>query len=293
MRHWTCLWIGGLLFVSAQNAARAQNGPLATTPALRSQSRQQTPARFPEARAVPPELLEPAGRPRSEPGMLPGSPDVPSEMFARDAVPAAPQLPGSHSAGRESFFRRAERPQSVRDYSWIYVESPPLREIKVHDIITIRVDEKAELTSNNRYNRTRNGNLKAELKDFIRIGETGNLVTVAANQPTIDANLQSRLNSTGQNTEAEGIRYRIAATVVDVLPNGNLVLEARKSIRTNRDVWEYSLTGMLRFEDVDANNSASSEDIANLHIEKNMQGKVSDSTQRAWGILLYDWLSPF
>src|SRR5690606_20274914 len=115
-----------------------------------------------------------------------------------------------------------------------------------------------------------------------------NLANAALNQPTIDANLQSRLNSTGQSTEQEGIRYRIAATVVDILPNGNLVLEARKSIRTNRDVWEYSLTGMLRFEDVDANNTASSEDIANLNIVKRMHGKVYDSTKRPWGIRLYD-----
>ena len=94
-------------------------------------------------------------------------------------------------------------------------------------------------------------------------------------------------------SEQEGIRYRIAATVVDVLPNGNIILEARKSIRSNKDIWEYSLTGTLRPQDIQQDNTALSENIANLAIVKKSRGKVNDSTQRPWGILLYDALSPF
>ena len=60
------------------------------------------------------------------------------------------------------------------------------------------------------------------------------------------------------------MRFRIAATVVDVLPNGNLVLEARKSIRSNQDLWEYSLTGEVRSIDVSSNNTVLSDHIANF-----------------------------
>ncbi len=181
----------------------------------------------------------------------------------------------------------------MRDYSWIYIDAPAPREIKVHDIITILVDEKSEVTVNSRFNRQRTSTLKAELKEFIRIGKTGNLATAASNQPTIDANLQGRLQSTGGMTDQEGIRYRIAATVVDVRPNGNLVLEARKSIRTNRDVWEYSLTGEIRSEDISRNNTALSENIATLIIDKKSKGKVFASTKRPWGTFLYDVFFPF
>lgn len=184
-------------------------------------------------------------------------------------------------------------PPRVRNYSWIYIDPPPPREIKVHDIITIIVDEKSEVTVNSRFNRQRNGTLKAELKEFIRFNDDGNLTNAADNEPTIDGQLRNRLQSTGQLVDQEGIRYRIAATVVDVLPNGNLVLEARKSIRTNQDVWEYSLTGVLPFDAVSPNNTALSEDIANLRINKRQRGKVYASTKRSWGIWLYDLFSPF
>jgi flagellar L-ring protein precursor FlgH len=181
----------------------------------------------------------------------------------------------------------------VRDYSWAFVGIPEPREILVHDILTIIVNEKAEVNAQSRYNRQRNGNLKAELKEFMRIDDEGNLATAAPNQPTIDTNLQGRLQSSGQASDQESIKYRIAATVVDVLPNGNIVLEARKSIRSNKDVWEYSLTGTLRPQDINPDNTALSENIANLDIVKKSRGKVHDSTQRPWGIRLYDTLAPF
>ena len=181
----------------------------------------------------------------------------------------------------------------VRDYAWAYVGIPEPREILVHDIITIIVSEKAEVSAQSRFNRQRNGNLKAELKEFMRFDDNGHLATAAPNQPTIDANLQGRLQSTGQSLDQESIKYRIAATVVEVYPNGNIILEARKSISNNRDLWEYSLTGTLRPQDIAPDNTALSENIANLVIQKKSRGKVYASTQRPWGIRLYDALSPF
>lgn len=181
----------------------------------------------------------------------------------------------------------------IRDYSWIYIEPLEPPEIKLHDIVTIIVDEKSEVIMNSVYNRQRRSVLKAELKEFIRLGETGNLAPAALNAPTIDAQLQGQLNSTGQLTDQEGIKYRIAATVVDVLPNGILQLEARKTIQTQDDVSEYTLTGELRAIDVAPDNTASSENIADLNIVKRQKGRVYDSTKRNWGYRLYDLLSPF
>ena len=133
----------------------------------------------------------------------------------------------------------------------------------------------------------------AELKEFVRLGQTGNLEQAALNAPTVDAQLQGQLNSTGQLTDQEGIKYRIAATVVDVMPNGVLQLEAKKKIQIQDDISEYTLTGELRASDVGPDNTASSENIASLNIVKNQGGRVYDSTKRNWGYRLYDLLSPF
>jgi flagellar L-ring protein FlgH len=119
------------------------------------------------------------------------------------------------------------------------------------------------------------------------------LDTAATQSPEIDGELQSRLQSTGQVTENESMKYRIAATVVDILPNGVLVLEAHKSIVDNKDLWEYTLTGKVDPKKVPPDGSVLSENIADLSIAKHQQGKLHDSTQRAWFIRLYDWIGPF
>ncbi len=180
-----------------------------------------------------------------------------------------------------------------RDLSWIYIDAPEPREIKLHDIVTIVVDEKSEVTMNSRFNRQKNAKLKAELKEFLRIDDGGNLARAALDGPKIDTQLQGNLNTTGQVTDQEGIKYRIAATVADVLPNGIVRLEARKVIQTQDDVSEYTLTGELRAVDIGPDNLASSENIANLRIEKRQRGRVYDSVKRNWGYRLYDLLSPF
>jgi flagellar L-ring protein precursor FlgH len=182
---------------------------------------------------------------------------------------------------------------AIRDYSWHYIAAPQPRQIREQDLITILVREISEVSVDSRFDRQRRSTLLAELREFIRIGETRNLENAADNEPTIDANLSGRLNSNGRVNEKEEVTYRIAATVVDVLPNGNLVLEAQKEIQTNDEIWRYTLTGTIRSQDINRDNTALSENIANLQIKKSQSGKVYDSTKRPWGTRLYDLLFPF
>tara|TARA_R110002095_G_scaffold172230_1_gene149633 strand:+ start:5169 stop:6113 length:945 start_codon:yes stop_codon:yes gene_type:complete len=199
----------------------------------------------------------------------------------------------ANTFGQGDLYTNSPQPAQIRDYSLIYVPAPEPIVVKMHDIISILVDEKSSVTVDSRFNRNRTETLKAELKEFMRIDEAGNLAPAALNSPKIDTQLQGRLQSTGQLADREGIQYRIAAIVVDIRPNGNLILEARKSIRSNHDVWEYRLTGEIRSKDVNRDNTALSENIANLDIVKHQRGKVYQSTKRPWGVVLYDWFFPF
>ena len=90
-----------------------------------------------------------------------------------------------------------------------------------------------------RFDRQKTSSLVAELKEFVRLDDNGRLVALGPER-TDDRRRRAGPASrrTGTSPTGRGIRYRIAAEVVDVLPNGNVVLEARKSIRSNRDVWE-------------------------------------------------------
>ncbi len=185
------------------------------------------------------------------------------------------------------------RPLRRRDLSWIYIDRPRPKKLGIHDIITVVVDEKSESTQNSRFNRQRNTVFTAQLREWLRINSTGDLDVGAINTPGINTQLRSQMQAYGTGLNQEGLKYRIAATVVDILPNGTLILEARKSIRTNDAIWEYSLTGRIRSQDVAGNNTAQSENIADMVIEKREHGKIADSTKRGIFTKLYDWFLPF
>jgi len=256
---------------------------------------------------APPQLLNPVP-PSPVPKRMPVAPGQATPMpgrqpgvirpLAPSPLRPAPYNPGLSPRGsipsQGVYFRPPGRVPSVEDLSWLYIKAPEKRVFKVHDIITIIVSEKLQDTRQSRFNRQKNATLLAEINEFIRLGKGGNLASASKNtSPTIDTKLTGRIQSTGKKTEKEGVTYRIAATVVDILPNGNLVLEARKRIRSDRDITEYTLSGIIRHVDVETNNTALSEDIANLRIDLRRNGKIFDSTRRSWGTRLFDRFFPF
>jgi flagellar L-ring protein precursor FlgH len=188
--------------------------------------------------------------------------------------------------------RRA--PLTLAD-SVIYVPPPPpAKVLKKNDIVTILVDERSQMLSEGEVDRRKNAQYNAALKDWIVIDNL-NLRPSPQSQgdPKISAQLNSRYRAEGGIETTDNLSFRIAARVVDVLPNGNLRLEARRRIRVNREVWEYFLLGEIRPEDVQPSNQILSEDIAELHIDKREMGHVRDSYRRGWFLLLLDRFHAF
>ncbi len=173
----------------------------------------------------------------------------------------------------------------------IRAETPRPRTFKVGDVITVTMQEASETNGNSTYNRQRNGQYAAQLAQFIRINSEGNLENAVLNSPEIV--LQSRLQSTSQVTESESMKYRIRASVVEVLPDGVLVLEAHKSWVDNEDLWEYTLAGKVDPKEVSPDGSILSKNVADLSISKVLHSKLTDSTKRAWYIRLNDYIGRF
>jgi flagellar L-ring protein FlgH len=173
----------------------------------------------------------------------------------------------------------------------ICAETPRLRTFKVGDVITV-VQEASETNGNSTYNRQRNGQYTAQLAQFIRINSQGNLDN-ATNSSEIDGVLQRRLQSTSQVTESESMKYRIGASVVEVLRDGVLVLEAHKSWVDNEDLWEYTLAGKVDPKEVSPDGTILSKNVADLSISKILHSKLTDSTKRAWFIRLNDYIGRF
>lgn len=179
--------------------------------------------------------------------------------------------------------------------SWYETPLPPPKEARVNDIITIRVDLGTRMSSDAQWQRRRNGRYDAILNDWIIFN--GLRSVKPAPQSDGDQRVQGNMNlldrAQGDLETSESLKFEIAATVASVLPNGNLVLEAHRTVRNNHEYWLHSLTGTCRREDIGPGNIILSKDIANLQIEKKELGQVRDAYKCGWLSRLWDEFSPF
>ena len=175
------------------------------------------------------------------------------------------------------------RSLTLEDTSFSYVKVDPPKEIVLNDLITVVVDEKQRFYSRGEMDQRKRANTDVRLQDWFTFDGLW-LDPIDENQR--DIRLRGQLNSQFR-TQAElqgrdALSFRIACRVVDIRPNGNLVLEGRRSVRNNEEIWEQALTGIVRREDVLPNNTILSEDISELSVYKRETGHVRDGYRRGW-----------
>jgi flagellar L-ring protein FlgH len=192
-------------------------------------------------------------------------------------------------------FDREELPPTLPQASWTYVAVPPAKKIELHDVVVVRVDELSRMSSDGEINRRKTSTYNAQLKDWVLWPE---LLTIKPDpQPDdnqrIQGQLQQQLRSTSELESRESLALNIACEIVDLRPNGLLVLEGHKRIGVNEENWEVSLTGMCRKEDIGPDNQVFSRNILDLRLEKRDRGQVRDGYKRGWFTRWFDQFDPF
>jgi flagellar L-ring protein precursor FlgH len=175
--------------------------------------------------------------------------------------------------------------------SWTYTPAPPLRTFRIQDIVTIRVDELARLNASGAAQNRRVTLFDAILKDWIafRDGDLGKDAQ-STGDPQIKGESAQLYRADSTLQSSQSLAFNVAARVVDILPNGNLVLEANKTIRINDNNWQTSLTGICRAQDIAPDNVILSRDLLDLQIGKDDKGQLRDGYKRGW---LTRWINEF
>jgi len=181
------------------------------------------------------------------------------------------------------------------DTTSLYFQPPEqLKQIKRHDLVTILVNEMAEVVSEGQMQRRKNATYKAALEDWVLFkGFTMVPDPQSAGSPEINGQLDNQYRATSNLQTANQMSFSITAEVVDIRPNGLLVIEARQWIEENEDTWERSLIGLVRPEDVTPANTIMSEKIAELKIYKRETGYVKAGWARGWFGQIFDKIQPF
>lgn len=176
-----------------------------------------------------------------------------------------------------------------------YQEPVTPRKLKVNDIVTVIVKEQSAYLSEGSVDRRKNGLYEAVLKDWVKLasGLTLKPATQADGDPKASGTIQQTYRTDSELELNDRVEFRIAATVVDIRPNGNLVLEAHSTIQQDNEVFDASISGIIRPEDISPDNTVLSEDIAEKKAYKRAKGHVRDGYRRGWMTKVIDTVNPF
>lgn len=187
---------------------------------------------------------------------------------------------------------RLIKPSDVNPFS---VPEPKPRTLAKHDLVTIIVREQTEFKSEGGIDTKKDGSIDAKIEQLPKI-DLANFAfdnAIGTVQPQLKLSGQRDYKGEGNIDRKDSFTARIQAEVVDVKPNGTLVVQARKRIVTDEDEQLFILTGTCRVQDILADNTVLSTQLSDLDMRKTHSGVVRDATKRGWVPRALDWLNPF
>jgi flagellar L-ring protein precursor FlgH len=146
---------------------------------------------------------------------------------------------------------------------------------RLHDVVSVVVSESLAASTDGQVKNTRASNANSGLTSLF-----GALKTSNAMQNLVGMNASSGLTAQGQSTTNSSLATTFGAEVVDVLPNGMLVVQATRQLTFSQQTQLIRLRGLVRPEDVSAQNQVESTAMTDLELEVTGKGIVNDSTYR-------------
>lgn len=163
------------------------------------------------------------------------------------------------------------------DYTWSLLQDR--RAYRVGDILTIRLDES---TQSSKQAQTNFGK-----KNKVAIG-VPEVFGMQGDQLSASVNGGRDFNGNSTSKQQNSLRGSISVAVYKVLPNGILAVRGEKWLTLNQGDEYIRVTGLVRADDVERDNSVSSQRIANARISYSGRGALSDANSAGWLIRLFN-----
>jgi len=146
---------------------------------------------------------------------------------------------------------------------------------RLHDVVSVVVTESLAASTDGQVKNSRASNANSGLTSLF-----GALKASNALQNLVGMTASSGLSAQGQSTTNSSLATTFGAEVVDVLPNGMLVVQATRQLTFSQQTQLIKLRGMIRPEDVSNQNQVLSTAMTDLELEVTGKGIVNDSTYR-------------
>ena len=167
------------------------------------------------------------------------------------------------------------------------------RASRVGDIVTILVQERTTATKDNSTKTSKQSNVDAAIATFLFSPAASSMMTQNGALPALKFSGKSDFAGGGTINNSQQIAASVAVRVVDVLPNGNLVIEGTRESSFSGEQQTIILRGTIRTDDISANNTILSYNVADATIKFISKGTITDTQRKGWFQRLWDKFSPF
>ncbi|WP_375689957.1 flagellar basal body L-ring protein FlgH [Pseudooceanicola sp. LIPI14-2-Ac024] len=174
------------------------------------------------------------------------------------------------------------------------------RATQVGDILTVEIDIDDEAQLFNESDRTRSGGSTLAYPKFFGYGTQIDKILpgvgpddLPSGSNIVDISSATGGSGSGSINRNESIELRVAALVVQILQNGNMVVVGRQEVKVNSELRELRVAGIIRPQDIDMDNTIPYDKMAEARISYGGRGTISDQQGRSWGEDIADIILPY
>lgn len=168
---------------------------------------------------------------------------------------------------------------------------------QVNDIIKITVNESSLGSAKGESKDEKETKLVAALTDFVHLTTKGaglpQLKPGLTEDLKINGDAKFKRDNKGETAASNKVVFTVAAKVIEVLDNGNLVIAARKEVQVDDETVTMTVTGEVSPEDVSKTRTVSTDKVADVKIRRTGEGEVTDARKRGFFSWLVGKLWPF
>jgi flagellar L-ring protein precursor FlgH len=163
----------------------------------------------------------------------------------------------------------------------------------VGDIVTIVVQESNTASKDASTKSSKTAGVDMGITSFLYGPQASGMMTKGGKYPALKMDGKTTFDGSGSVGSSEQIVMRIAVRVVDVMPNRYLVLEGTRQTAFSGETQDVVLRGVVRPEDITANNTVFSYNVADVTIKFLSRGAATDGQKKGWFTKTLDKVNPF
>ena len=157
---------------------------------------------------------------------------------------------------------------------------------KIGDILTIKISEASKVDNKAKRDLqkkvSKSVSFNGKIGDYIDLGEFGT-----------DASADNTLNGKADFKDERSFVDSISVVVIDIMPNGNLVVKGIRERNIGGDIQIIETSGIVRVSDISYDNTVESERVNDFYIVSKSKGVADPYTRPGWLGRLLDIIWPF